>query len=68
MLRITNIKLALDEDENQLKNKVAKKLKIPEKSILNLKIHKKSVDARKNNKAYYSWNRPCWIVCWTCIS
>jgi len=53
MLRITNIKLSLDEDENQLKNKVAKKLKIPEKSILNLRIHRKSIDARKKDDVHF---------------
>ena len=53
MLRITNIKLSLDEDENLLKSKVAKKLKIPEKSILSLKIHRKSVDARNKNDVHF---------------
>ena len=53
MLRVTNIKLSLDEDESLLKSKVAKKLKIPEKSILSLKINKKSVDARNKNDVHF---------------
>lgn len=53
MLRITNIKLSLDEDESLLKTKVAKKLKVLEKDILNIKIFKKSIDARRKNNIHF---------------
>lgn len=53
MLRITNIKLSLDEEESLLKAKIAKKLKIPEKSIINYRIFKKSLDARKKNNIHF---------------
>lgn len=53
MLRVTNIKLLLDEDESLLKKKVAKKLNISEKEILSLKIFKKSIDARRKNNIHF---------------
>lgn len=53
MLRIQEIKLSLDEDEELLKSKLAKKLKIAQESILNYKIFKKSIDARKKNDVYF---------------
>lgn len=53
MLRVNNIKLSLDEDESLLKSKVAKKLKVPEKSILSLRIFKKSIDARNKNDIHF---------------
>ena len=48
-IRINNIHLSLDEDENIIKNKVCKKLKISENDINELKIIKRSLDARKKN-------------------
>lgn len=53
MLRITNIKLSLEEDESLLKGKVAKKLRISEKDILGYSIFKKSIDARKKHDIHF---------------
>ncbi len=47
MIRVPEIKLTLDEDEELLKFKLAKKLKIPHQAILSYRIFKKSIDARK---------------------
>ena len=47
MLRIRQIKLNIDENENNLKQKISQKLKIKENDILSYKINKKSIDARK---------------------
>lgn len=47
MIRIRQIKLNIDENENNLKQKISQKLKIKENDILTYKINKKSIDARK---------------------
>lgn len=47
MIRITEIKLDLNEDENLLKNKISEKLNIPADAIISVQIIKKSIDARK---------------------
>ncbi len=49
MIRIPNLKVEIDKEIN-LKNIVAKKLKIKENEILDIKIKKKSVDARNKEK------------------
>ncbi|WP_368489050.1 NAD(P)/FAD-dependent oxidoreductase [Clostridium sp. BJN0013] len=46
---INNLNISLDEDYDELKIKVAKKLKISNKYIKNFKILKESIDARKKN-------------------
>ena len=53
MLRIRQIKLPIDHNENDLKNKIAKKLKIKENDILNFKLNKQSIDAREKNNLMY---------------
>lgn len=53
MLRITNIKLSLEEDEGLLKEKVAKKLRIPVEDIFSYSIFKKSIDARKKSDIHF---------------
>ena len=52
MIRIRQIKINLDSKQD-LKSKVAKILHINEKEILNLKINKKSLDARKKDNLFY---------------
>ena len=51
MIRIREIKLNIDDDN--LNEKVAKKLNIKEENIKKLKINKKSIDARKDIKYVY---------------
>lgn len=50
MLRIRQVKLNINE--NNLKSKIAKKLNTKESNIINYKIHKKSLDARRENISY----------------
>ena len=50
MLRISNIKLSLDETESELKNKIENML---HSKIKSFKIAKKSVDARKKSDVHY---------------
>lgn len=56
MIRINEIKLSLDEDENLLKAKASKILKINSKYITGLTIFKKSVDARKKDDVHFSYS------------
>lgn len=53
MLRVNNLKLSLDEDKSDLPAKIAKKLKILEKQILEYKIFRESVDARKAKMIFW---------------
>lgn len=52
MLRIREIKINVKEEQNIL-SKVAKILKVKESDISNLKINKRSIDARKKPVIYY---------------
>ncbi len=49
MIRIPEIKLSLDDDESRLIDEISKKFGIEKKNINNMKIFKKSIDARKKN-------------------
>lgn len=54
MIRIRNIKVNIEEDNiTTIKNKVSKLLHINSKDIINLKIVKQSLDARKKNTLFY---------------
>lgn len=55
MIRISELKLSLDEEEYTLKSKAAKVLRINEKYIQKLIIYKKSVDARKKENVHFSY-------------
>lgn len=52
MLRLSNIKLKID-DEKSLKREILKKLRIGENDLKSYKIAKKSVDARKKDEMYF---------------
>lgn len=56
MIRINEIKLALDEEESSLKAKSAKILKINSKYIENYTIYKKSIDARKKDNIHFTYS------------
>ena len=51
MIRIRQIKMPINHNENDLKQKIIKKLNIKENSIKKIIINKKSIDARK--EIYY---------------
>ncbi|MGL5506700.1 MAG: NAD(P)/FAD-dependent oxidoreductase [Paraclostridium sp.] len=50
MLRISNIKLDINEDIDKIRGLIVKKLKINEKEMLDYYIYKESIDARKKGK------------------
>ncbi|CEH32771.1 NAD(P)/FAD-dependent oxidoreductase [Romboutsia lituseburensis] len=50
MIRISNLKLGIDEDISSLKDLVIKKLKIKEKDLIKYNIYKESIDARRRGK------------------
>ncbi len=56
MLRINDVKLSLDSDESELKDIVRKKLRIDVTDITNLRIYKKSVDARDKNYVHFVYS------------
>lgn len=49
MLRISNIKLNIDDSIDHVKTKLCKKLNINEKELISFNIFKESIDARKKN-------------------
>ncbi len=56
MLRLQNIKLKITEDESLLKEEILKALRIPENLLIDYKISKKSIDARKKNDIYFIYS------------
>ncbi|MGG7178907.1 NAD(P)/FAD-dependent oxidoreductase [Clostridium paraputrificum] len=54
-IRINNINLNIDEPIEDIKKKVAKKLKISEDEIIKLKILKESIDARKKDNIKFNY-------------
>lgn len=53
MLLINNINLSLSTDFNKLTGTVAKELKISPDEIINCKLYRKSVDARKRSNVHF---------------
>lgn len=47
MLRVSNIKLSIDDDISSVKNRLVKKLGIKESELKSYNIYKESIDARK---------------------
>ena len=56
MIRISNIKIYEDLDDNHLINFIAKKYKISKEDILEWHISKKSIDARKKDNVHYNYS------------
>lgn len=56
MIRVSNIKIGLDEGEERIKKKIAKLLRITEADILELNIIKESIDARKKHQIFFLYN------------
>lgn len=54
MIRIRQIKVPIEENNlEEIKKQVAKKIKIQKEQILDLKLIKKSIDARRKNQIFY---------------
>lgn len=56
MIEIKNMRIAVTDGENKIKTSVAKKLRISEEEIGEIRFLRKSVDARKKNDVFYSCN------------
>ena len=54
-IRINNVILSIDDDEDVLEKKICKKLKISKDDINKLDIIKKSIDARKKNDIKFNY-------------
>lgn len=54
-IRVNNISLNIDESQELLKKKVSKALKIKEEDIIELKIIKESIDARKKDNIKFNY-------------
>ncbi|QZY54347.1 NAD(P)/FAD-dependent oxidoreductase [Crassaminicella profunda] len=52
MIRVNEIKLTLDEDQNLLKGKISKKLRVKPEEIIDYKIYRESIDARRNTISF----------------
>jgi len=59
MLRISEISLPIDHNDKDLKNKILKRLGIDEKDLLQIKIRKRSVDARKRSSIVFIYTIDC---------
>ena len=55
MLKISNIKIYEDLSDNELLNKIVSKYNIKKSDILDFRIIKKSIDARKKNDIHYNF-------------
>ena len=53
MLKITGLKLPLDFQEGDLKRAAAKRLRLPERAVAQVRLAKKSVDARKKEDVHF---------------
>lgn len=53
MIRVSGIKLSLDQDESEVKKALLAKLKLKEKDLREYYIFKRSVDARKRENIYF---------------
>ncbi len=53
MIRVSGIKLSLDQDETEIKKALLKKLRLPAGELIEYKIFKRSVDARKQDNIYF---------------
>ena len=53
MIRLNNVHIPLDYNNEILKNKVAKELKINKAAIKNVSLFRRSIDARKKDNIYF---------------
>ena len=56
MLRLTEIKLPLNHNENDIKAQILKRLKTPENELLRYSVFKRSIDARKKNRIVITYS------------
>lgn len=59
MLRVNNLQLPLEADEEQIKRKTAEKLGVSVNKLQNFTIAKKSVDARNKSNVHFVYSAEC---------
>lgn len=59
-VKVSNIRLKLDEPEEELPRKIAERLGIPAESIARLRILRKSLDARKRERIRFVYSAEAW--------
>ena len=55
MIRLSQIKLSLEEHEKDLPPKICKTLRIEEADLLQMQIFKKSIDARRKDRITFAY-------------
>ncbi len=53
MIRVNNIHIPLDYDDNIIRNRVSKELRVDKKSILSTSVFRRSIDARKKDNIFF---------------
>lgn len=53
MIRVSNLKLDIEEREDVLKDKIKNRLKLKDRDLISYQIFKKSIDARKREQIYF---------------
>lgn len=56
MLRVNQVKIKTEHTEEQLRKKAAELLRIPTQEILDMKIVRQSIDARRKPEIFYSYS------------
>lgn len=56
MLRVSQVKVSLDEDEKLLENKLRSKLKLGKKTVMSYQIHRRNIDARDKRMIYFVYS------------
>ncbi|CCO07349.1 NAD(P)/FAD-dependent oxidoreductase [Desulforamulus hydrothermalis] len=62
MIRVSGIKLTLDQDETEIRKSLLNKLKIKEKELIKYTIFKRSVDARKKDRIFFVYTVDAEVV------
>lgn len=53
MLRLPEIKLSIEQEETEIKKLICKKLRIEQQELIDYRIFKQSIDARKKDKIHF---------------
>lgn len=62
MLRISQIKVSIEESLDSIPKKIIKKLHIKESELLSYRIYKESIDARKKDQIMFSYIVDCKVM------
>lgn len=55
MIRVSGIKLDINQDESEVRRALLAKLRLKEKELLEYNIYKRSIDARKRGQIYFAY-------------